>query len=289
MSDTNATPKKTSAATNTAKADEVVIDSSSEESGSGVDVVDGAPLVVAEDHAVVDHAGPDHATADHADAASTIVVVEPVPARAGEDTLAHTGEVDAVHAPVQTVYVTAPNPPRPKGNRGMGILMSLIATAVFAALYVAVAAVLTMFMNPNGVTSTVSTFLTSPMFFVPVLVFLVIMIIWALLANRASWWSWVIGSFVIAAVTYFASIGVFLLMQGGFGMTASGAAAAFAMFALNPALIAATLIARECAIWFGAAIAKRGRKVRERNYEAWQTFEHEEAQKRAEFGGAAAA
>lgn len=200
-----------------------------------------------------------------------------------------TGEVAQVHAPVQTVYVTAPTPPRPKGNRGMGILFSLLAAIVFSAVYVGVAALLTVFVNPSGVVGAVSTFLTSPLFYIPVLVFLVAMVLWALLANRASWWSWVIGSFVIAAITYFASIGVFLLMEGGFGLTPSAAVAAFAAVAVHPAMIAAALIARECAIWFGAAIAKRGRKVRERNYEAWQAFEHEEAQKRAEFGGTAAA
>lgn len=198
-------------------------------------------------------------------------------------------EAAPVHAPVHTVYVTAPEPPRPKGNRGMGIVFSLLAAIVFSAVYVGVAALLTLFVNPSGVVGAVSTFLTSPLFYVPVLVFLVAMVLWALLANRASWWSWVIGSFVIAALTYFASIGIFLLMEGGFGLTPSAAVAAFAVVAVHPALIAAALIARECAIWFGAAVAKRGRKVRERNYEAWQAFENEQAQKRAEFGGTAAA
>ncbi len=200
-----------------------------------------------------------------------------------------TGEVTPVHAPVQTVYVTAPTPPRPKGNRGVGILMSVLAAVVFAAVYVGIVAILLLSLDPNVVASALSSFVVSPLFFIPVLAFLVVMSLWALLANRASWWSWVIGSFVIAAVTYFASIGVFLLIQGGFGMTASAATAEFQRLAISPALIAAALIARECAIWFGAVIAKRGRKVRERNYDAWQSFEHEEAQKRAEFGGASAA
>jgi hypothetical protein len=198
---------------------------------------------------------------------------------------AATGEVAA--APVQTVYVTAPTPPKPKGNRGVGTLLAFVAAIVFSAGYVGAAALLTLFVNPGGVMGAVSTFFTSPLFYVPVLVFLVAMILWALLANRASWWSWVIGSFVIAAITYFASIGIFLLMEGGFGLTPTAATAAFATMAVQPAMIAAALIARECAIWFGAAIAKRGRKVRERNYVAWQAFEHEETQKRAEFGGAA--
>ncbi len=209
-------------------------------------------------------------------AAEHVAVAETAPAAPEA-----TGEVAPVQPPVQTVYVMAPTPPRPKGNRGVGVLLSFVAAIVFAAAYVGVAAVLTVFMNPSGVINVVSTFLTSPLFFVPVLAFLVLMILWALVANRASWWSWVFGSLLVAVATYFVSIGIFLLMQGGFGMTASAASVAFATFALNPALIAAALVARECAIWFGAAIARRGRKVRERNYEAWQAFELEEAQKRA--------
>lgn len=97
-----------------------------------------------------------------------------------------------------------------------------------------------------------------------------------------------IGSLIIAVVVYFASIGALLLMAGGFGLTASAATEAFQKLAVNPALIAAALVARECAIWFGAAISRRGRKVRERNYATWQEFENEEARRKAEFGGAAA-
>lgn len=231
--------------------------------------VDGAPEI-----AVPENAAPLEATPEATpDAVETVDAVEPAASAA---------------APVQTVYVTAPNPPKPRGNRGMGTMLAVLATIVFAAAYLGVVALLILFISPSNVASGMGQFVTGPQFWVPVLVFFVVMILWALLANRASWWSWVIGSLVIAAVTYFATIAVLLLMQGGFSLTGSKAAILFATFALNPALIAAAFIARECAIWFGAAIAKRGRKVRERNYEAWQQFESEEAQKRAEFGGVAA-
>ncbi|MBB5632935.1 hypothetical protein BKA04_001158 [Cryobacterium mesophilum] len=198
-----------------------------------------------------------------------------------------TGEVAA--APVQTVYVTAPTPPRPKGNRGMGTMLAVVAAIVFAAVYAGVVAALILIMSPDQFSGAIGQFISGPQFYVPALVFLVLMVLWALLANRASWWSWVIGSFVIAVLTYFVSIGIWILLQGGFGLTGSEAAAAFVASAINPALIAAALVARECAIWFGAAIAKRGRRVRERNYEAWQQFERDEAQKRADLGGVAAA
>jgi hypothetical protein len=204
------------------------------------------------------------------------------------DSASSTGEVQPAPAPVQTVYVTAPTPPKRKGNRGLGSLLAIVATIVFAAAYAGIAALLILFVNPSVVPDAVSKFVVGPIFYIPVIAFLVLMILWTLLVNRASWWAWVIGSLLIGVGTYFASIGALLLMSGGFGLTASQASIEFLGFVLNPALIAAALIARETSIWFGAAIARRGRRVRERNYEAWQEFENEEARKRAEFGGVAA-
>ena len=238
------------------------------------------------DAAVDDEAASNSATAEpvvvtqHTD---TVVPVVPL-----VDTAA-TGEVAPVALPPQTVYVTAPVPPKPKGNRLVGLLLSVVATAVFAAIYAGVAIFLILVVKPVAVTGGLSVFLSSSAFVAPVVAFLVAMILWAMLANRASWWSWVIGSLVIALVTYFASVGALVLFAGGFGLTPTEATKYFTGLLINPYMIAAALIARECAIWFGAAIAKRGRKVRERNYEAWQAFENEEARKRAEFGGAAAA
>lgn len=225
------------------------------------------------------------ATEEVAPAATTGEV--PPAAETGEVApAATTGEV-APAAPVQTVYVTAPVPPRKKGNRGLGSVLAIVAAIVFAAAYLGVAALLILFVRPDGVADAVGAFATGPLFYVPVLAFLVLMVLWALLANRASWWAWVLGSLVIAVLVYFVSIGALLLIAGGFGLTAGEAAETFARLALNPVIIAAALLAREAAVWFGAAIAARGRRVRERNYAAWETFEREEAEKRAEFSGRA--
>lgn len=206
-------------------------------------------------------------------------------ARADADPLEPESRETADLAPVQTVYIMAPQPPRNKGNRGLGSLLAAFAAVAFALVYVGIAALLILIVRPDAATSALGEFLAGPLFFVPVVAFLVLMVLWALLANRASWWSWVVGSLVIGVATYFASIGVLLLIAGGFGLTGSGAAEKFAELARNPLLIAAALLAREVAVWFGAAIAVRGRRVRQRNYDAWVEFEREEAEKRAEFGG----
>ncbi|MBX3089575.1 MAG: hypothetical protein KF772_03195 [Cryobacterium sp.] len=184
-------------------------------------------------------------------------------------------------APVQTVYVHAPQPPKQKGNRGFGILFAFIATIVMAAAFAGIAFLATSVIGLGEYGSSSFAFLLDPNFYVPVLAFLVFMILWALLVNRAGWWSWVLGSFVVAVLTYGASIGILMLLHGGFGMTQSVAAATFSLLLVNPALIVAALLGRESALWFGGAVAKRGRKVRQRNYEAWQAFEQEQAAKRA--------
>ncbi len=262
MNDKNETPddKAADETVDVVQADAVVVDES-----------ESAPEVGAKDAVVVDELSA-------ADDATPAVEGDPL----------STGEVAPVVAPVQTVYVTAPTPPKRKGNRGMGVLLAFLATVVFAAAYAGVSALLILFVSPSAVPDALTKFVVGPLFYVPVAAFLVLMILWALLVNRASWWAWVIGSLVIAAATYFATIGTLLLMSGGFGLTGSQAALAFVGFAINPALIAAALLARETSIWFGAAIAKRGRRVRERNYEAWMEFENEEARKKADLGAVAA-
>ena len=290
MSDTNATPKNTPL--NETEATEVVVDSTPEVSPSEV-VVEDAPVVIVDDSnaAVADAAVADAVVAD-------AVVVENVPAEAsvepivgttGEVTpVVVTDEVAPVAAPVQTVYVTAPTPPKPKGNRGFGVLMALLATIAFAVVYAGVAAILLMIITPEAGVGAITLFFTNSLFFVPVLVFLVSMILWALLANRTGWWSWVIGSLAIGVFTFAVSIGALMLVTGEFSKSPSEAGAVFMLYLTSPIFIAAALVARETAIWFGAAIAKRGRRVRERNYETFQAFEMEQAQKRAEFGGPAA-
>lgn len=185
-----------------------------------------------------------------------------------------TGQQVPVPAP-QTVYVQAPQPPAQKGNRGFGILFAFIATLAFAAVFAGIGALIITFMRPASLDVPVLGFLLSPYFYVPVLVFLVLTILWALLVNRAGWWAWVLGSILIGVLTYILSVGLFLVFAGGLGMSPEKQSAALTFLALNPASIIAGVLARETSLWFGGAIAKRGRKVRERNYAAWQAFQQE--------------
>jgi hypothetical protein len=186
---------------------------------------------------------------------------------------------------VQTVYVTAPNPPRARGNRGIGTLLAIAATIAFAVLLALIAALYRGIAGGDGLgavfTDWLPGFLTVPLFYVPVAVFLVLFVLFVLLANRAGWGVYVLGSFVLAAALYFASIGILLALDGMvFNFTGH---TSFASLAVNPAIGIATIVAREVAIWFGAAISSRGRRVKARNVEAAAEYERETAEKKAEF------
>jgi hypothetical protein len=186
---------------------------------------------------------------------------------------------------VQTVYVHAPVPPRRRGNRAMGSLIALVSAVVFAALYAGIALLVmplvALFVGGAATDFAFLTFVGLPMFYVPVLVYLVTFVLLVLIVNRANWWAYVLGSFIVALLVYFVSIGILLLTSNVFGMTPERALVEFAVTAFSPLLIAA-IVAREVPIWFGAAIAARGRRQKQRNIEEKAEFETELANNRSD-------
>ncbi len=201
------------------------------------------------------------------------------------ETVAAAPETQAETVPaVQTVYVTAPTPPRTRGNRGFGTLMAIAATLIFAVLLALLAAVYRGVAGGDGLaaafTDWLPGFVAGPLFYVPVVVFLVLFLLLALLVNRAGWGVYVLGSFLLAIALYFASIGLLLALDGMLVHTTGSAT--FAGLAVNPAIIIATVLAREVAIWFGAAVSARGRRVKAKNLEAVAAYERETDERNAE-------
>ncbi|MCU1557985.1 MAG: hypothetical protein JWN09_1980, partial [Microbacteriaceae bacterium] len=90
----------------------------------------------------VAHEEPTHST-DPVEATDSADSVDEVPAGlsstepvlATEDPAAAEFEPVPAVAPVQTVYVAAPNPPRKQGNRGVGVLIAIAATILFGVLF----------------------------------------------------------------------------------------------------------------------------------------------------------
>ncbi|GAA3895827.1 hypothetical protein GCM10022381_41680 [Leifsonia kafniensis] len=173
------------------------------------------------------------------------------------------------------IYVQAPTPPSPAGNRAGGILIALIATVAYAVLFAIAAFVI------SGLTSvtieqavtTFSDFVVRPVFFIPVIFFFIAFALLIAIVNRGGWWAYVLFSFLIAVIVYFSYIGGALLTVQAWTMTPTEAAHFIGTQWLNPGAIAAAVIAREVPIWFGAWIAARGRKVTARNIEARQEYD----------------
>ena len=182
-------------------------------------------------------------------------------------------------ASMQTVYVPSPVPPSKKGNRGFGVLIALLSSVVFAGLYAL--AIATIHAFEIGVLR--FDFFGSLAFYTPVVFFFVGFVIVALLANRASWWSYVLGSIFVGLFVYSGSIGTGLLANNVFSLTPTNATELFSTALTSPFIIAAALLARETSMWMGALISARGRKVKARNIESRETFDRESAGRTAEY------
>ena len=176
-------------------------------------------------------------------------------------------------ASMQTVYVPAPVPPIKKGNRGFGVLIALLSTVIFAGLYALVIASIRAL--ELGVFQ--FNFFGSLAFYTPAIFFFVGFVIVVLLANRASWWGYVLGSIFVALFVYFGTVATGLLVNNIVAETPSGAARLLSTALFSPFIIAAALLAREVSMWMGALISARGRRVKVRNLEARDAFDRESA------------
>lgn len=168
------------------------------------------------------------------------------------------------------IYVQAPTPPVHKGNRGFGILVSVIATAVFALVYGGILALITTL--ERGSVDIVGGILIRAPFWLPVVIFFVAMVLLVSIVNRGGWWAYVLGGFIVAALTYGGYVGGALIEQAML-LTPSEVGSFVLSSLLTPPAVVAFVVAREVPVWFGAWIASRGRKVRERNDEAQREYE----------------
>jgi hypothetical protein len=211
------------------------------------------------------------------------VAVEPAPVVAAAPASAPVVEASAQPvAPVtpaqQVVYVQAPRPFIAKGNRGFGVLIALLSTIIFAAVY-AVALVITEIL---GGASADFSFVTTLGFYAPVVMFAVGFILLVLIVNRAGWAAHVVGSLLVGLVVFFGGTGLYLLLHAS-EIPSNEIGSTFQRVLFSVAVIVASLLAREVSLWMGFVIAARGRRVRARNVEAKALYDQEIAEKRAEY------
>ncbi len=185
----------------------------------------------------------------------------------------------------QVVYVQAPKPFVKKGNRGFGILIALLSTVIFAAVYAIGLVIGELISHASSVDFS---FITTLDFYAPVLMFAVGFVVLVLIVNRAGWAAHVIGSIFVGLVVFFGGTGVILLLNIN-TIPSNEVGQAFSSVLFSSTLILAALLGREVALWMGFAIASRGRKVKARNVDAKVLYDQEIAAKRAEYEQANAA
>jgi len=178
----------------------------------------------------------------------------------------------------QVVYVEAPKPFVRKGNRGFGVLIAILSTVIYAALY-AVADVVVELVNHSPADFS---FVTTLDFYAPVVLFAVGFIVLVLILNRAGWAAHVLGSLFVGLVTFFGGTGAILLIHIN-QIPSNEVGSTFSQVLFSSGAIVAGLLAREVSLWMGFAIAARGRKVKARNVDARVLYDQEIAAKRAEY------
>lgn len=186
--------------------------------------------------------------------------------------MAQTTPVD--HPYQEVIIVEAPVPPTKRGNRLAGLGFSLLASIVFAALFAAAVFVIR-YLRTEAVDIA---FLANINFYWPVVLFFAAMVIITIIVNNAGWWTYIFTSVLVGAAVYFGAAAIILLISGVGSMTQQEATAVYFAGLADPITIAAGLIAREVAIWTGAILGRRGRKVRVRNAEAREAYEREQAE-----------
>jgi hypothetical protein len=169
----------------------------------------------------------------------------------------------------EVIVVDAPVAPRPRGNRGLGLALALVGTAVYVAVLVVLALLIPALSGGS---------IVDPTFYYPVLLFFIVELLVTVVLNRAGWWSHIIGSVIVGLVIWLGSASLVLVSAGMFSMNQTEANDVFFAALFSPILIVAALLGREVAIWTGAILARRGRRLKVVNAEAHAAFEREQAE-----------
>jgi hypothetical protein len=196
---------------------------------------------------------------------------------AGAATLASEPDaVPAAFAAPQTIYVQAPTPPKTRGNRGFGVLVALIGTVAFAALYAGVSYLLLLGQGDAVQANSVFTqFVARPVFWVPIIATFVGFALLAVIVNRGPWWYYAVFGLLVGVLVYFSYIGAALLTVEAWTLSVEQGNEFLRQRWLDPFAITAAVVAREIPIWFGGWIAARGRTVTERNRLAREAYDRE--------------
>lgn len=203
----------------------------------------------------------------------------------GEATAAAAGVGAAAPAPqpVAPIYLTRPEPPKKKSNRGVGILIALVGTVAFAVLWAGAVLIVGSLLTPsNEFGPALLEFFTGGRAFgirgwAPVVAFFIGMVVLIQILNRARWWAYILGGLFVAVFVYFVYIGAGLIDAQYWLRNSDEFAILMRSAWVSPLAVLAGVIAREVSIWTGAWLAARGRKLKARNAEAQADYEQQVA------------
>lgn len=176
----------------------------------------------------------------------------------------------------QPIFVQAPEPPRDRGNRGAAAGIGLLATIVFAILYLGTALGLGALegdVTGENIGEAALAPLTTWGFWVPVVVFFIGFWLLGAVINRGRWGLWVVFGIIVGLFAYAGHI-LGQLFEAPFWLisTSEGNELVGSQL-LAPLAIAAFVFGRELTIWFGAWVARSGARKTELNLEAQREYE----------------
>lgn len=182
--------------------------------------------------------------------------------------------------PMAPLYFQHPNPPALKSNRLAGVLIALLATLAFAVVYAGLIAIWRAPDYPPSrfLSEGILPYLTSLGFILPAIAFFIGMVVLVLIFNRAGWWVYAVLGLIVAVLVWGTAGAGFSLSPQLAGSDELAVQYGLSLknitsFALTIPGIMAALAAREVAVWFGAWIGARGRKMKRLNAEAMDEYE----------------
>lgn len=200
----------------------------------------------------------------------TVTELTPPPAAIEEEDEVLTGR-----APAQPIFVQAPEPPLVRGNRGAAGLIGLLATLVFAILYLAARLLFSGInvIDPQALLNETIAQVSSFAFWTPVVVFFLAFWLLGAFINRGRWGYWVIFGLLVGLAAWAGHAAGAVIQAGPWDIDTVEANRIFTSELITPSAIAALLIGRELPIWFGAWLAARGRRMTVLNNEAQEEYE----------------
>jgi hypothetical protein len=176
----------------------------------------------------------------------------------------------------QPIFVQAPEPPRPRGNRGAAGAIGLLAALSFAALYLVITLAIGLVdgsITGGDLAEKALQALATWSLWIPVAVFFIAFWLLGAIVNRGRWGLWVVFGLLVGVASYGGHLLGQLFQAQFWTLTASQGEELVKGQLWVPLAFAAFIIGRELTIWFGAWIAARGKRVTELNYEAQREYE----------------